>query len=107
MGLGAHLQGGDEGLGQRRVLYNKYFVDELYDATLVHPIERTSRNFLWKIVDAGIIDNGFVHGFSGASLNFGSMLRQLQGGVIRNYAAWTVVGVVCILGALTVMGGGR
>jgi hypothetical protein len=35
------------------------------------------------------------------------MLRHLQGGLVRNYAAWTVVGVVFILGALTVMGGGR
>jgi len=93
--------------GVYNVLLNKYFVDEAYDATIIHPIERTSRNFLWKVVDAGIIDNGFVHGFSGAAYNFGGMLRHLQGGLIRNYAAWTVVGVVFILGALTVMGGGR
>ena len=93
--------------GIYNVLLNKYFVDEAYDATIIGPIERSSRNFLWKIVDAGIIDNGFVHGFSGGAQNFGGLLRHLQGGVVRNYAAWTVVGVVCILGALTVFGGVR
>ena len=93
--------------GVYNLLYNKYFVDEIYDATLVHPIERASRNFFWKIVDVGIIDNGFVHGFSGAALNFGGLLRHLQSGLIRNYAAWTVIGVVSILSALTVLGGGR
>ena len=93
--------------GVYNLLYNKYFVDEVYDATIVHPIERSSRNFLWKVVDAGIIDNGFVHGFSGGARNFGGLLRHLQGGLVRNYAAWTVAGVVFLLSALTVLGGGR
>jgi len=93
--------------GVYTLLYNKYFVDEIYDATLVHPIERTSRSFLWKVVDMGIIDNGFVHGFSGGALNFGGMLRRMQSGAVRNYAAWTVIGVVCVLSALTLFGGGR
>jgi len=93
--------------GVYTLLYNKYFVDEIYDAALVHPIERSSRNFFWKIVDVGIIDNGFVHGFSGSALNLGGLLRRMQSGAIRNYAAWTVIGVVCILSALTVLGGGR
>ena len=93
--------------GLYNLLYNKYFVDEAYDATIVHPIERSSRNFLWKVVDAGVIDNGFVHGFSGAAQNFGDLVRRVQNGEVRNYGAWVVIGVIFVLGAVTVLGGGR
>jgi len=93
--------------GLYNLLYNKYFVDEAYDATIVHPIKRSSRNFLWKVMDAGVIDNGFVHGFSGAAQNFGNLVRRAQNGEIRNYAAWVVIGVIFVLGTVTVLGGGR
>lgn len=92
--------------GVYTLLYNKYFVDEIYDATIVHPTERVSRNFLWKVMDAGVIDDGLIHGFSGGARNFGNLLRRLQGGQIRNYAAWAVIGAVFVLIAMTSMGGG-
>ena len=36
--------------------YNKYFVDEIYDTAVVHPLVGGSREVLWKGVDAGAID---------------------------------------------------
>src|SRR5690606_35643584 len=44
-----------EPTGFGKVLYNKWYVDEIYDRIVVQPIVRASR-FAWKIVDATIID---------------------------------------------------
>ena len=43
-----------------RLLENKYYVDEIYDATMIRPIEVRSREGLWKIFDIGVID-GLLH----------------------------------------------
>ncbi|MEP6745020.1 MAG: NADH-quinone oxidoreductase subunit L, partial [Gemmatimonadota bacterium] len=42
--------------GFARVLYRKYYVDEIYDALIVRPILRLSESFLWKQADQGAID---------------------------------------------------
>ncbi|MGH9839461.1 MAG: NADH-quinone oxidoreductase subunit L, partial [Blastocatellia bacterium] len=55
-----------------KLLEEKYHVDEFYEASLVHPIETTSRHFLWKIVDVKIIDgfvNAVARGFAGLADN--------------------------------------
>ena len=39
--------------GVYRLLLNKYYVDELYDAAIVQPIKLLSTGVLWKGVDAG------------------------------------------------------
>jgi len=49
-----------------RLVYNKYFVDEAYDALIVNPIVDGSRVVLWRGVDAGLID-GAVDGAGTAS----------------------------------------
>jgi NADH-quinone oxidoreductase subunit L len=82
--------------GLYRLVYNKYFVDEIYDATIVQPVVEGSRTVLWKGVDAGLID-GAVNGVGQRSKNVGSALRLLQAGNIRGYAAWVVAGSVLVL----------
>ncbi|OYW09687.1 MAG: NADH-quinone oxidoreductase subunit L [Acidobacteriia bacterium 12-62-4] len=93
--------------GLYNLVYNKYFVDEVYDAAVVHPIERTSRGFLWKFLDQNVIDDGMVHGATSGALGLGSLLRLLQGGVVRNYATWVVLGAVFIFSAFSLLGGAR
>ena len=44
--------------GFARVLYRKWYVDEIYDAALIHPIEGASREGFWKIIDKSVIDGG-------------------------------------------------
>jgi NADH-quinone oxidoreductase subunit L len=85
--------------GLYRLVYHKYFVDEIYDATIVHPIVDGSRAVLWKGMDAGLID-GTVNGIGKRSKNVGSALRLLQAGNIRGYAAWVVAGSVLVLIAI-------
>ncbi len=47
--------------GVRTLLLNKYYVDEIYDATVVQPIRIVSEEALWKVVDVKLID-GAVNG---------------------------------------------
>jgi NADH-quinone oxidoreductase subunit L len=83
--------------GGHRVLLNKYYVDEFYDAVIVQPIKRTSERALWRVFDAGVID-GAVNG-AGSFVNGASaILRRLQTGSMRAYALSVFVGVVLILG---------
>jgi NADH-quinone oxidoreductase subunit L len=79
------------------VLENKWYVDELYDATLINPIENTSRSFLWKIVDVKLID-GFVNGVAKAFSMLANGLRQTQTGFARNYAAVILMGAIVVIG---------
>jgi NADH-quinone oxidoreductase subunit L len=79
------------------LLENKWYVDELYDATLINPIENTSRSFLWKIVDVKLID-GFVNGVAKAFSLLANGLRQTQTGFARNYAAVILMGAIIVIG---------
>jgi NADH-quinone oxidoreductase subunit L len=79
------------------LLLNKYYIDELYDAAVVRPIQALSTTVLWKGADAALID-GSVNGVGSVVSGTSSVLRRLQSGSIRAYAASLFVGVVLILG---------
>ena len=77
-------------------LRNKYYVDELYDATIVHPIKVVSTEGLWRGFDAKVVDgavNGAGYFVSGVSI----VLRLLQNGSVKTYAASMFAGAVAIL----------
>jgi NADH-quinone oxidoreductase subunit L len=79
------------------LLLNKYYIDELYDAVVVRPINKLSTYVLWKGADAALID-GAVNGVGSAVRATSSSMRRLQSGSIRAYAASLFAGVVLILG---------
>jgi NADH-quinone oxidoreductase subunit L len=83
--------------GLHRLLLNKYYVDEIYDAGIVQPIRIASDEGLWKVVDARVID-GAVNGAGEIVGGSSELLRRLQSGSVRAYAASLFVGVVLILG---------
>ena len=85
--------------GLYRLLCNKYYVDELYDAAIVQPIKLLSTAGLWKGVDAGVID-GAVNGAGESVRAVGSVLRRTQTGSIRTYAASLFLGAALMLGWL-------
>jgi len=78
------------------ILTNKYYVDEIYDAILVHPIVVTAREFLWKFVDVLIID-GLVNGTGQAIRSTADALRQMQTGYVRSYAGWILFGSILVV----------
>jgi NADH-quinone oxidoreductase subunit L len=83
--------------GLYRMLLGKYFVDEIYDALFVQPIKRVSTLFLWRGVDAGLVD-GTVNSVGFAVRGLSAVLRRLQTGSVRAYAMSLMVGVVAIVG---------
>jgi NADH-quinone oxidoreductase subunit L len=80
-----------------RLLVGKYFVDEFYDAVVVQPIKRVSTFFLWRGLDAGLID-GTVNSVGFAVRGSSAVLRRLQTGSVRAYAMSLFVGVIAIVG---------
>src|SRR5438067_7214001 len=88
------------------LIYNKYFVDEIYDATIVKPVVGGSRLVLWKGADVGLID-GIVNGIGERARNVGQALRLIQSGNIRSYATWVLLGSVLVIVALGIAGGLR
>ena len=92
--------------GLYKLIYNKYFVDEIYDAAVVNPLVSGSREVLWKGVDVAVID-GAVNGAGNCARGIGGVLKRLQSGNIRSYAAWVLVGSVVLLFVMGVMGGLR
>jgi NADH-quinone oxidoreductase subunit L len=82
-----------------RILLNKYYVDELYDAVIVKPLVWISTNVLWKVVDVEAID-GTVNGIAGGTTAIGDGVRHTQSGNTRSYAVWVVVGAILILAVI-------
>ncbi len=92
--------------GLYTLVYNKYFVDEVYDAAVVKPVIDGSRVVLWKGMDAGLID-GTVNGVGEAARGIGGVLRLIQSGNIRSYATWVLLGSVAVIVTLGLAGGLR
>ena len=80
-----------------QLLEDKYYVDEVYDATVVQPIKVGSTNVLWKFIDVRIID-GAVNGAGQVASLFGTSLRYVQSGLARSYVAVLVLGALLIIG---------
>jgi NADH-quinone oxidoreductase subunit L len=83
--------------GIHRLLENKYYVDEIYDAAVVQPIRIASEEGLWKVVDVRVID-GAVNGVAETVGGSAELIRRAQSGSVRTYAASLLLGVVFILG---------
>jgi len=82
--------------GVHQLLLNKYYVDEVYDAIIVQPIKVVSQEGLWRGFDVKIVDgavNGAGYFVSGVSI----VLRLLQNGSVKTYAAAIFAGAVTIL----------
>ena len=88
--------------GFERVLEHKYYVDEAYDAVIVRPTYATSRNLLWRGIDVGLIDGLMVNGSAWFARGFGWLGSALQSGQVGTYAWVLVLGVLAIVGAVTI-----
>jgi NADH-quinone oxidoreductase subunit L len=86
-----------------RLLENKYYIDEIYDAALIRPIVGVSREGLWKILDVGVID-GLLHAIGEAVTEAGRLARYLQAGFVRGYAAIILLGALILIGLFAYLG---
>jgi len=104
-----------------KVLYNKWYFDELYQATIINPLMKLSQ-FLFARLDVGVVDwlvngvgnftvflsdvkewfdshivDGTVNGLASVTRGMGSGLRRIQTGQLQNYAFVIFFGLVLII----------
>ena len=91
-------EAGEPERGMQRILYHKWYVDELYDRVIVEPLIRASR-FSWRIIDQGLID-GIVNGVGNLVRAVGWLGSLFQTGGVNTYAFFLTVGVLVILGVM-------
>jgi NADH-quinone oxidoreductase subunit L len=77
------------------LVQNKYYIDELYDESIVQPTVEGSK-LLWKECDAKAID-GTVNGTANVIGWFSRQAQVFQSGFVRNYALFIVVGFISLL----------
>lgn len=103
VGIGFLVYGKRPLLQMPSVLGNKYYVDEIYDATIIQPIKAGSRELLWKLFDQEVID-GFLHALGRSVTEIGGLVRYLQIGFVRSYAAIILFGALALIGIFSYFG---
>jgi NADH-quinone oxidoreductase subunit L len=78
-----------------RMLFNKYYVDELYDKVIVNPLLNLAL-LLWRKFDVLVID-GIANGIAYLVQCLGSVVRRTETGYLRNYALSLMFGAMIIL----------
>lgn len=104
-----------------KILYNKYYFDELYNAIIIKPLFKLA-DFLYKKFDLGVIDwlvnavgdfivflswlkerfdtiivDGAVNGLGYVIRGTGAGMRKVQTGQLQNYAFIIFFGIVLII----------
>ncbi len=86
-------------------LLNKWYIDELYEATVVRAV-RVLGDIFWKIGDVKIIDGLGPNGFAAMALAGGRKLSKFQSGYVFQYALVMIVGVAALVGYITLKAAG-
>jgi NADH-quinone oxidoreductase subunit L len=79
-----------------RLVENKFYVDEIYSALIVTPLQMFSRLVLGGLVD-GFVVNGSGAAAGGITKGLSSLVRRVQSGNIRSYAGWLALGAAAVL----------
>jgi NADH-quinone oxidoreductase subunit L len=80
--------------GVHRALLNKYWVDELYEWTVVRPVYHMARAF-WRFWDTKVVD-GIVNGVGVTMEGVSAVLRLFQTGFVGTYALLFTLGVIAL-----------
>jgi NADH-quinone oxidoreductase subunit L len=84
----------EEPTGFAKVLANKWYVDEFYDAIIVKPLDALAK-FFNGFVERSVID-GIVNGI-GRLVQYGSrQIRLLQSGQVGGYVLLMVIGILVL-----------
>lgn len=80
-----------------KILEEKWRLDEFYNGYIVDPLTKLSTVGLWKGFDLGFID-GIVNGTGHAIAAIGNVVRHVQVGFVRSYAAIILLGALAVIG---------
>lgn len=83
--------------GLNKVLYNKYYVDELYESLFVTPINVLSR-FFRDYVETAV--SNFIYGLGKVTVAIGAQGRKIHNGNIGLYLFAFVLGVIGLISYL-------
>jgi NADH-quinone oxidoreductase subunit L len=84
-----------------RVLQNKYYIDDIYNAVIVRPVYAISNLVMFKGIDRGVIDGLTVNGIGWkVPWAIGRLGSALQNGRVSVYAWILLLGAVAVLGAI-------
>ncbi len=86
-------------------LLNKWYVDEIYDATIVRAV-RWLGDIFWKIGDMKIIDGFGPNGVAAFAAGTAKRLSKVQSGYLYHYAFIMLVGVAGIIALVFASVGG-
>jgi len=85
-----------------RILLNKYYWDEFYQAVFVKRTVQLGTN-LWEKADAGLIDGALVNGSARLVGNLAARVRLWQSGYLFQYAFAMIIGLIGILAIWVVL----
>jgi len=81
-----------------RLLYNKYYVDEIYNAVIVNPLLEGS-DWIYGHFDVKVID-GAANGAADTTGFLSRWFSRFQTGWLKDYALIFLLGVIILLGYL-------
>lgn len=73
---------------------NKWYFDEIYEATLVNPTKKLG-NFLWRIIDVKGVD-GMPNAVASLCKKSAAQISKTQTGYIYNYTLSIVLGIIIL-----------
>jgi NADH-quinone oxidoreductase subunit L len=83
-----------------KLVENKYYVDEIYNAVIVNPLRDLGGWFAGTVDKSGL--DGAVNGIAGITGWLGSQARRLQTGLVGLYALSILFGAVALVAWLVI-----
>ncbi|PLS17742.1 NADH-quinone oxidoreductase subunit L [Bacillus sp. M6-12] len=93
---------GGEASAMHRVLYNKYFIDEIYQFTVVRVTKAIS--LFLSFIDRFIVE-GLIYAVTGLIRRFGKTGSDFQTGQVQQYGMTAVLGLAILLVIFVLTGG--
>jgi NADH-quinone oxidoreductase subunit L len=87
--------------GLYQLLYNKYYIDEIYQWLIDRLIDGTAKVLFW--FDVYVI-NGLVNGIAALTGMAGQILRYTENGQVQTYAMYMFAGIIVIIGLVMMAG---
>jgi NADH-quinone oxidoreductase subunit L len=81
--------------GLYQLIYNKYYVDELYEILFINSLKRLGTG-LWRGFDDFVID-GTINGIAYLIGWLSGVMRRVQTGLVQNYAFAMIIGGVVLV----------
>jgi len=78
------------------LVFNKYYIDELYERAIVRPGYALADKLMYHVIDRGLIE-GIVNGLGITARLIGAGARLMQSGAVRTYALFMLIGFLYLV----------